>query len=149
MNDDRAAVDDDLAAVGVIKAVKNRHQGRLSGTVLAHDTMHRAARNGQIDIPVGANRSEALVDLFQLDRKRGVSGRNRPLNIFGVRVHWTLPLRDDESDRAGLVFAIIVNDDFARDDLGGDVVNHGAHLIGDELGVVVVKCRADAIFGKT
>jgi hypothetical protein len=88
------SVDHDLAAVGVIKAVQNRHQGRFSGSVLAHDAMNRASRNSEVDILIRVNRPEALVDLFQFNRQRGFSGRSRPLNVFGLRVHYrTLPLK--------------------------------------------------------
>ncbi len=41
--DDRLAVDADLAAVGLVEAVEDRHQRRLAGAVLADDAVDRAA----------------------------------------------------------------------------------------------------------
>src|SRR5690606_36191634 len=78
------AVDANGAAVRGIEAIKDRHQGRLAGTVLANDAVNGAAANGEIDVPIGVDRPETLVDLFELDgplgRARcGCSGPGGPL----------------------------------------------------------------------
>ena len=67
---DRIAVDADLAAVGLIEAVEDRHQRRLAGAVLADDAVDRALGDGQIDILVGVDRPEALVDAHEFDGRR-------------------------------------------------------------------------------
>ncbi len=73
------AVDADLAAVGRVEAVEDRHQGRLAGAVLADDAMHGAALDLQVDVAVGVNRTEMLVDADQLDGEIGSSGPRGPL----------------------------------------------------------------------
>ena len=70
------AVDQDLAAVGLVEAVEDVHQGRLAGAVLADDAVDRAGRDDQVDVAVGVDEAEALVDPAQLDR-RGQRPRQR------------------------------------------------------------------------
>ena len=71
---DRRAVDADLAGVSLIEAVENRHQRRLAGAVLADDAVDHAALDNEIDVVVGVNRAETLVDADELDRGRGFIG---------------------------------------------------------------------------
>ena len=71
---DRLAVDPDLAGVGLVEAVEDRHQRRLAGAVLADDAVDDAALDDEIDVIVGVNRAEALVDADQLDGGRGSAG---------------------------------------------------------------------------
>ena len=78
------AVDPDDAAIGLIVAVEDVHQRRLAGAVLPDDAVDGAARNPQVDVPIGMDRAEALVDADQLDRRLG--GRRR-----GSRVPRRLP----------------------------------------------------------
>jgi hypothetical protein len=55
-------VDADLARVGLVEAVEDRHQGRLAGAVLADDAVDLA-----LDVLVGVNEAEFLVDPLQLN----------------------------------------------------------------------------------
>ena len=71
---DRLAVDADFARVGLVEAVENRHQRRFSGAVLADDAVNDPALDDQIDVVVGVNRAEALVDADQFDGGRGFVG---------------------------------------------------------------------------
>ena len=64
------AVDADRAGIGLVEAVEDRHQGRLAGAVLADDAVDRALGDGEVDVLVGVDRAEALVDADQLDRRR-------------------------------------------------------------------------------
>ncbi len=83
---DRLAVDPDLAGVGFVETVKDRHQRRLAGPVLADDAVNDAALHSEVDVIVGVNRAEALVDADQLDGGRGTAGlagqRLTPLERF-------------------------------------------------------------------
>ena len=63
----RLAADPDLAAVGLVEAVEDRHQRRFAGAVLADDAVDRAALDFQMDVTVGMDRAEALVDADKLD----------------------------------------------------------------------------------
>ena len=74
---DRLAVDADFAGVGLVEAVENRHQRRFSGAVLADDAVNDAAFDDEIDVIVGVNRAEALVDADQFDGGRGFVGLSR------------------------------------------------------------------------
>ena len=65
--DDGLAADFDLAAVGLVEAVEDRHQRRFAGAVLADDAADRAALDGEIDVAIGPDGAEALVDPDQLD----------------------------------------------------------------------------------
>ena len=71
---DRLAVDADFASVGFIEAVQNRHQRRFAGAVLADDAVDDSALDDEIDVVVGVNRAEALVDADQFDGGRRLSG---------------------------------------------------------------------------
>src|SRR5271168_592891 len=71
---DRLAVDADFARVGLVEAVENRHQRRFSGAILADDAVNDAAFDDEIDVIVGVNRAEALVDADQFDGGRGSLG---------------------------------------------------------------------------
>jgi hypothetical protein len=64
---DWLAVDADLTSVGFIKAVQNRHQRRFAGAVLADDAMNHSAFDDQVDVIVGVNRAEALIDADEFD----------------------------------------------------------------------------------
>ena len=64
------ALDLDGAGVGLIEAVENVHQGRLAGTVFTNDAVNRPRRDHQVDVLVGVDRAEVLVDPPQLDRRR-------------------------------------------------------------------------------
>ena len=78
---DRLAVDADLAAVGFIKAVQNRHQRRFAGAVLADDAMNHAAFDDEVDVIVGVNRAEALIDADEFDGGRGFGRHGRHLTV--------------------------------------------------------------------
>ena len=71
---DRLAVDADLAGVGFVEAVEDRHQRRFAGAVLADDAVDDAAFDDEVDVLVGVNRAEALVDADQFDGGRGFAG---------------------------------------------------------------------------
>jgi hypothetical protein len=86
------AVDADFAAVGSVEAVEDRHQGRFAGAVFAHDAMHRAAPDGEVDVTIGVDGAEMLVDADKLDSERGSSGPFGPLRICRVKTcHWRSP----------------------------------------------------------
>ena len=59
---------------GLVEAVENRHQRRFSGAILADDAVNDAAFDDEIDVIVGVNRAEALVDADQFDGGRGFLG---------------------------------------------------------------------------
>ncbi len=64
---DRLAVDADFAPVGFIEAIEDRHQRRFAGAILADDSMDDSALDDEIDVVVGVNRTEALIDADQFD----------------------------------------------------------------------------------
>ena len=65
-------------AVGFVEAVEDRHQRRFAGAVLADDAVDDAALDDEIDVLVGVNRAEALVDADEFD---GGSGCARPQSV--------------------------------------------------------------------
>ena len=67
----RLAIDADFARVGFIEAVEDRHQRRFAGPVFADDAVDDSALDREIDVIVGVNRAEALVDADQFDGGRG------------------------------------------------------------------------------
>ena len=100
---DRLAVDADLAGVGLVEAVEDRHQRRLAGAVLADDAVDDAALDDEIDVLVGVNRAEALVDADQLDRGRGSGlGRHALLRIAGPSSDVSLSAPGAERERISL-----------------------------------------------
>ena len=72
-----AAVERDRALVGAVHAVEGLHQRRLAGAVLAHDGVHLAAADPQLDVAVGDDAGEALGDPAQLDREGRCRRRSR------------------------------------------------------------------------
>ena len=75
-NAHRLAVDADFARVGFIETVEDRHQRRFAGPVFADDAVDDTALDGEIDVIVGVNRAEALVDADQFDCRRVGRGRH-------------------------------------------------------------------------
>ena len=73
---DGLAADADLAAIGLVEAVDDRHQRRLAGAVLPDDAVNGAAFHPKIDGLVGSDGTETLVDADQFDRRfsHGASG---------------------------------------------------------------------------
>ena len=67
---DRRTVHPDFAAVGLVVAVDDAHQGRLAGAVLADDAVDRARGNGGRHIVVGVHRAEPLLDADDFQRGR-------------------------------------------------------------------------------
>jgi hypothetical protein len=57
----------DLAAVGLIKAIEDRHQCRLAGAVFADNAVDGALANLEINVLVGVNRAETFVDALEFD----------------------------------------------------------------------------------
>ena len=76
-NADRLAIDADLAGIGFIEAVEDRHQRRFAGAVLADDAVDETAIDLEIDVLVGVDRSKALVDADQFDGRRRQAGFTR------------------------------------------------------------------------
>src|ERR1700722_15601528 len=74
---DRLAVDADLAFVGFIETIQNRNKSRFARPVLADDAMDDAALDDEIDVVVGVNRAEALVDADEFDGGRRLGGHCR------------------------------------------------------------------------
>ena len=102
----RLAVDQDLAAVGLVEAVEDVHQRRLAGAVLADDAVDRAGRDDEVDVAVGVDRAEALVDAAQLDRRRrparpasGVGASAAPSGAADCCVECSLDLELAGDDR--------------------------------------------------
>ena len=67
-----AATDEDLARVGLVEAVEDRHQRRFAGAVLADDAVDRARHDADGDIFVGLYRAEGLGDALEFDRGGGI-----------------------------------------------------------------------------
>ena len=61
--------DEDLAAIGLVVAVEDAHEGRLAGAVLAHDPVDRTPADDERYVAVGVDLAEPLVDTPQLDRR--------------------------------------------------------------------------------
>ncbi len=60
-------VDHDVAGVGLVETVEDRHQCRLASAIFADDAMDRSPPDGEIDILVGMDRPETLVDAPKFD----------------------------------------------------------------------------------
>src|SRR5512145_2593751 len=67
-NVDCAAGNADFTGVGLIVAVEDAHQRRLSGAILADDAMNRAGLHAQRNVVVGVHRPEPFIDADELDR---------------------------------------------------------------------------------
>ena len=63
----RLAVDADLAGVGLVEAIEDRHQRRLAGPVLADDAVNDALGDLEVHVLVGVNGPETLIDANQFD----------------------------------------------------------------------------------
>ena len=81
----KLAVDKNLAGVGFVKAVQDRHQGRFARAIFADDAVDRAARHGDIDVAVGLHRTKSLRYAFKFDGIRQIGGGScLPPPLFGV-----------------------------------------------------------------
>ncbi len=76
------AVDENLARVGFVKAVEDRHQCRFPGTVFTDDAVNGAFRHGDVDVAVGLHGAEGLGDAFELDG--GCGGFGAASDMGGV-----------------------------------------------------------------
>ncbi len=65
----------DTTRVSLVEAVQHRHQRALARPVLAHDAMHRAHANAQVDIVIGRNCAKPLADTGHADRPGRMHGR--------------------------------------------------------------------------
>ena len=135
----RLAVDADLAGIGFVEAVQDRHQGRFAGAVLADDAVDRAARDGKAHVAVGVDGAEALVDAAKLDR-----GITRPSSRTSARAatgicrrrgvhspHHPIPSPQSgmtSAHRALPVRHVVVHLDLAVLDVGGRGLDRAAHL---------------------
>jgi hypothetical protein len=72
------AVDEDLALIGLVETVEDRHQRRFAGAVFAHDTVDRALGDGHGDVLVGLHRAEGLGDALQFDGWHGCGHLSSP-----------------------------------------------------------------------
>ncbi len=79
-----ASLDEDLARVGLVEAVEDRHEGRLARAVLADDAVDRARHDADGNVLVGLDRAEGLGNAFQFN---GRGGRVRPPRIFRAIAH--------------------------------------------------------------
>ena len=70
---DDFAVDANIAGVCFVKAIENRHQRRFASAVLADDAVNESALDAQIDVFIGPNRAETLVDPDEFDGGRRLS----------------------------------------------------------------------------
>src|SRR5678815_5392864 len=61
------AVDNDLAAVGGVKAVSDAHRRRLTGAVLTYDCMNCSRLNDDVDVIVSQYIAEAFCDLSEFE----------------------------------------------------------------------------------
>ena len=76
-NDDRPAVDADLALVRPVEAGEDVHERALAGAVLAEQRVDLARPQVEVDVVVGEDAREALDDPGRLERGRA-SSRGRP-----------------------------------------------------------------------
>ena len=67
------AIHKDLAGIGFVKAIQDRHQRRLARAVFADDAVNGAFRHGDVDVFVGLNRTEGFGNALQLNRVLGVA----------------------------------------------------------------------------
>src|SRR6202040_357918 len=67
---DGFSVNQDLAAIGLVKAKENAHKRRFAGAILADDASDRARRDAERNIAVRVDGAEALLDVAQLDGRR-------------------------------------------------------------------------------
>ncbi|MCY1232088.1 hypothetical protein D9M72_445610 [compost metagenome] len=87
----------DFAAIGLVEAVQDRHQGRFSRTVFTDDAVDRTLADFQIDVLVGVDRAETFVDPTQFDgnivhiglaipklARFGILPRNRAGDFFTI-----------------------------------------------------------------
>jgi hypothetical protein len=72
------APDQDLALVGLLKAVEHLHQGRLAGPVLADQGVDLALGHLQVDLVVGDDPGVAPGDAPALDGRRRAAGLGGP-----------------------------------------------------------------------
>ena len=79
---DRLAVDQDLALVGLVQAVQDRHQRRLAGAVLAEQRVDLAGDHVEVDSVVGDDRAELLRDAPQLERRRACIRPRRCVSLL-------------------------------------------------------------------
>ena len=63
--------DKDVAFVGFVESVKDRHQRRFARAVFPDDPMDRAGHNADRDVFIGLYRTKGLGNAFQLDRRSG------------------------------------------------------------------------------
>src|SRR5215469_7755307 len=68
-DEDGFAVDQDLAAIGLVKPAEDAHQGRFAGAVLSNDAGDRPRCDAERNVTVGVNRAKALVNMAKLDGK--------------------------------------------------------------------------------
>ena len=64
-NLDGLAIHFDRPAVGLVEAIQHGHQRTFSRTVFAHDAVHRASGNAQVDIGIGGYGTKTLTDTRQ------------------------------------------------------------------------------------
>ena len=62
---------EDLAAVGVMYAGEDLHEGGLAGAVFAQQQVHLAALDGQVAVAQGDHASETFSDVLELQQHRG------------------------------------------------------------------------------
>src|SRR5499426_1415688 len=74
-DDRRPAAHEDLAAIRLVVAVEDAHQGRLAGAVLTDDAVNRPRPHHERDLPIRMHRPEPLIDPPQLNR-RGSAARD-------------------------------------------------------------------------
>src|SRR5690242_15631521 len=60
-------VNEDLAAVGTIEAVRNAHGRRFAGAVFADDRVDGSGGDGDVEVIVRQDVAEALADVTQLE----------------------------------------------------------------------------------
>ena len=88
----RLAVDEDLALVRLEQAVEDVHQGRLAGAVLAEQGVDLAGLDGQVDVVVGDQVTEALGDAAQFESQRNL--------LVWTTVRWRTRARRQRPARA-------------------------------------------------
>ena len=67
---DPLSLDQDLALVGVVQAVEDVHQRRLSGAVLAEQRVHLSLAQVEVDVVVCKYPGKALRDSPELEQRR-------------------------------------------------------------------------------
>ena len=77
------AIDFNFATIGFIKAVKNGHQRRFSGTIFTNNAMNGAPLHPQMHIFIGFDGTKGLIDAGQFNSRAGLFIHQRGTGSLG------------------------------------------------------------------